>query len=83
MKNILYILVILYNFNIFFNTFINVMIKNVTLFNSKNNSQFSIIKGFFDTLFNCYQYKTNFNQLSYCVGGNSLTVKLQSSKLSL
>lgn len=41
MKNFLYILVILYNLNLILNTYIEIMIKMITIFNYKNTTNFT------------------------------------------
>lgn len=65
MTKYLYITIILYNFNLFFNSFINLMINNITLFNYKNTSSFTKNKNFYDILVNFYNYQNNFKKLSY------------------
>lgn len=65
MTKYLYITIILYNFNLFFNSFINLMINNISLFNYKNTTNFSKHKNFYDILTNFYTYKNNFKKLSF------------------
>jgi hypothetical protein len=56
----LYILVILYNLNLLLNAFIQLMIKNVNIFNYKNTTKFSKNKFFYDLIINFYIYKNLF-----------------------
>lgn len=65
MTKYLYITIILYNFNLFFNSFINLMINNISLFNYKNTSNFLKNKSFYDIIFNFYTYQNNFKKISY------------------
>lgn len=84
MLKYVYILVILYNLNLLLNSFVNLMVKNITLFNYKNTTQFTKHKFFFDILYGFFLYKNLFTKLGIeLVRENSLKVKLQSSKLSL
>lgn len=62
-----YILVILYNFNLFFSSFVNLMISNITLFNYKNTNNYTNNKKFYDILFNYFNYYNNFKKVSYSV----------------
>lgn len=65
MTKYLYITIILYNFNLFFNSFINLMINNISLFNYKNTSNFLKNKSFYDILVSFYSYQNNFKKISY------------------
>lgn len=62
-----YIFVILYTFNLFFISFVNLMINNITLFNYKNTNNFTNNKKFYDIFINFYNYNNNFKKISYCV----------------
>lgn len=62
-----YILVILYNFNLFFTSFVNLMINNISLFNYKNTTNFTKNKQFYDILFVFFNYSNNFKKISYSV----------------
>lgn len=62
-----YILVILYNFNLFFTSFVNLMISNISLFNYKNTTNFTKNKQFYDILFVFFNYSNNFKKISYSV----------------
>lgn len=62
-----YIFIILYTFNLFFVSFINLMISNITLFNYKNTNNFTKNKKFYDLFINFYLYKNNFKKISYVV----------------
>lgn len=61
----LYILTILYNLNLFLNTFIQIMIKNITLFNYKNTIQWTKNKFFYDIIINFYLYENKFSKIVY------------------
>lgn len=61
----LYILIILYNLNLFLNTFNQIMIKNITLFNYKNTTQWTKNKFFYDIIINFYLYKNKFSKISF------------------
>lgn len=63
----LYILVILYNLNLFLNTFVQIMIKNITLFNYKNTVQWTKNKFFYDIIISFYLYENKFSKISYNV----------------
>lgn len=65
MTKYIYILILLYNFNLFFNSFINLMINNITLFNYKNSNEFKKNKNFYDILFFYYNYRNNFKKIAY------------------
>jgi len=65
MTKYLYILILLYNFNLFFNSFINLMINNITLFNYKNTSEFKKNKNFYEIIILYYNYNNNFKKISY------------------
>lgn len=43
------------------------MIKNITLFNYKNTTQFTKNKFFFDIIFSFYQYKNNYAQVNLAI----------------
>lgn len=62
-----YMLLVLYNLNLLLTSFINLMVKNITIFNYKNTSQFVKNKFFFDTLFGYYNYKNSFAQVGLIV----------------
>lgn len=62
-----YIFIILYMFNLFFVSFINLMISNITLFNYKNTNNFTKNKKFYDLFINFYLYKNSFKKISYVV----------------
>lgn len=80
----LYILVILYNLNLLLTTFVNLMVKNITLFNYKNTVQFTKNKFFFDIIIEYYNYNNTFAKFAIATAReNSLMVKPQSSKLLL
>lgn len=84
MKNFLYILVILYNLNLLLNTYIEIMIKIITLFNYKNTTNFT--ENSFIGDITSYWLHRNFIYTKIYLNyarENSLMVKLQSSKLSL
>ncbi len=84
MSKYIYIFVILYNLNLIINAYIEIMVKNITLFNSKNTTKFSKNTQFFNIILYFYYKNTNFTKIALStVRENSLTVKLQSSKLSL
>ena len=85
MSNYIYILVILYNLNLLINAYVEVMITNITIFNYKNTTKFSINSFFYDILLNYYYKSLNFNKIvvKYTIRENSLMVKPQSSKLLL
>lgn len=77
-------MIILYNSNLVLNSFINVMVKNINIFNYKNTTQFTKNSYFYDILISTYYDKNNFTKTSlFLARENSLTVKLQSSKLLL
>lgn len=61
----LYILTILYNLNLFLNTFVQIMIKNITLFNYKNTVQWTKNKFFYDIIINFYLYENKFSKIAY------------------
>lgn len=61
----LYILTILYNLNLFLNTFVQIMIKNITLFNYKNTVQWTKNKFFYDIIINFYLYENKFSKVAY------------------
>lgn len=61
----LYILIILYNLNLFLNTFVQIMIKNITLFNYKNTIQWTKNKFFYDIIINFYLYENKFSKIAY------------------
>lgn len=61
----LYILIILYNLNLFLNTFVQIMIKNITLFNYKNTIQWTKNKFFYDIIINFYLYENKFSNIAY------------------
>lgn len=63
----LYILIILYNLNLLLNSFVNFMVKNITLFNYKNTTQFTKNKFFFDIFFGFYLYRNNFAKASLVI----------------
>ena len=77
-------MVILYNLNLLLNSYIEVMIKIITIFNSKNSNYYNnnflisdIVTYFLHKNINYYK------SLIQYARENSLMVKLQSSKLLL
>lgn len=54
------ILIILYTLNLLLSSFINLMVKNINLFNYKNTSMFTKNKFFFDIYFTYIGYSNNF-----------------------
>jgi|JI61114C2RNA_FD_contig_81_1376586_length_2171_multi_5_in_0_out_0_1 hypothetical protein len=65
MGNYLYILVILYNLNLLLNTYIEVMIKLITIFNYKNTTQYNNVLAFYDII--SYQYFSNKSVLNLLI----------------
>ena len=62
-----YIFIILYNLNLVLSSFVNLMIKNITLFNYKNTTQFTKNKFFFDIIFLFYNYENNYAQINLAI----------------
>lgn len=62
-----YILIVLYSFNLFLVSFINLMIDIINLFNYKNTNNFTKNKKFYDIFINFYNYNNNFKKISYCI----------------
>lgn len=63
MLKYLHILIILYSLNLVLTSFINLMVKNINLFNYKNTSAFAKNKFFFDILFTYLGYSNKFAQV--------------------
>ncbi len=84
MKNFLYILVILYNLNLILNTYIEIMIKMITIFNYKNTTNFTE-NSFVSDIISYWLHRNYLYTRVYLnfARENSLMVKLQSSKLLL
>lgn len=61
----LYILTILYNLNLFLNIYIQIMIKNITLFNYKNTVKWTSNKFFYDIIISFYLYENKIFNIAY------------------
>lgn len=59
MSKYLYILVILYNLNLVLNVFVEITVKNITLFNYKNSVKFNNSNFFFDNIMYYNYYLLN------------------------
>jgi hypothetical protein len=58
-----YIFILLYHTNIVLNSFVNLMIANITAFNYKIGTNYTNIKFFFDTFFSFYINNNKFSKL--------------------
>ena len=64
MNKYLYILIILYNLNLILNVFVEITVKNITLFNYKNSVKYNNSNFFFDNiLYYNYYLKNNYSKI--------------------
>lgn len=57
-----YIFILLYHTNLILNSFVNLMISNITSFNYKIGSNYTDIKFFFDTFYSFYLNNNKFSK---------------------
>lgn len=65
MLEYIFILYIAYILNIVLVSHSNLMVKNITLFNYKNSTNFTANKFFFDIFYSIFYNKKNFIEYSY------------------